>query len=95
MKEGDVVYNEYHNIRRYGIIEKKTIKDDGWGYCAVKWFNDEIYEDRMADRQKLTNKNWALEEYRVDMLLPIDLHKELSTLEDIRHELNTRGQGGN
>ncbi len=96
MKKGDVVYNEYHGIRRYGIVEKKTIKDDGWGYCTVNWFNDEIYKNRMSERQKLTSgKDWSLKDYRVDMLSRIDLHKELSTLEDIRHELNTRGYSEN
>ena len=95
MKRGDVVYNEYHGIRRYGIVEEKTMKANGWAYCTVKWFNDEIYEGAMAARQKLTNKNWALSDYRVDMLKTIDLHKELSTLEDIRHELNMRGQSEN
>lgn len=92
MKEGDVVYNEYHDIRRYGIIEKKTIDDGGWAYCTVKWFNDEVYESAMAFRQKLTNKDWSLKKYRVDTLKRIDLHKELSTLEDIKHELNMRGK---
>ena len=45
----------------------------------------------MEDRQRLTHKDWSLKEYRVDQLKRIDLHQELSTLEDIRHELNMRG----
>ena len=91
VEEGGVVFNDYHGIRRYGIIEKKTLESDGWAYCDVKWFNDEKYEEAMAERKRLTNKDWSLKKYRVDQLKRIDLHKELSTLEDIRHELNTRG----
>ena len=85
---GSVVFNEYHRIRRYGIVQEKRIADDKWGYCKVKWFNDETYQTAMSDRQKLTNKDWSLDEYRIDQLQSIDLHTEISTLEDIRHELN-------
>ena len=93
IKEGDVVFNEYHRIRRYGIIEKKQIHEDGWAYCDVLWFNDERYCSAMEDRKQLTGgKDWSLTKYRVDLLRRIDLHKELSTLEDIRHALNMRGQ---
>jgi hypothetical protein len=93
LKEGTVVYNEYHGIRRYGIIERKTIDSDGWAYCNVNWFNDEQYLASMENRKRLTaGKDWSLTRYRVDKLKRIDLHKELSTLEDIRHELNTRGR---
>ena len=35
MKKGDVVFNEYHGIRRYGIIERKEMQEDGWAYCEV------------------------------------------------------------
>jgi len=91
MKSGDVVYNEYHGIRRYGIVEEKRLDDWGWGYCEVTWFNDDQYINAMEDRQRLTHKDWSLKEYRVDQLKRIDLHQELSTLEDIRHELNMRG----
>lgn len=88
IKIGAVVFNEYHRIRRYGIVQEKRIGKDNWGYCKVKWFNDGVYEAAMLDRQKLTNKDWSLEEYRVDQLQSIDIHKEIGTLEDIRHELN-------
>ena len=85
---GSVVFNEYHRIRRYGIVQEKRIAEDRWGYCKVKWFNDSVYQAAMSDRQKLTNKDWSLDEYRIDQLQPIDLHGEIETLEDIRHELN-------
>jgi hypothetical protein len=88
MKKGDVVYNEYHDIRRYGIVEEKVTDSDGWSYCNVLWFNDSKYEAAMADRKKLTNKDWSLQRYRVDQLKKIDLNIELNTLEEIRHYFN-------
>ena len=92
MNKGDVVFNEYHRIRRYGIVEEKRIDSDGWGHCKVTWFNDDKYMSAMKERESLTHKDWSLKEYRVDQLYRIDLHEEISTLEDIRHELNMRGK---
>jgi len=93
MKEGDVVYNEYHGIRRYGIVEKKTMEADGWSYCEVEWVNDERYITAMNDRKKLTSgKDWSLTKYRVDLLKTIDLEKEMKTLKTIEYILQTRGK---
>jgi hypothetical protein len=88
MKTGDVVYNFYHGIRRYGVIRTVEKADDKWFYCTVKWFNDEVYQRAIKERKKLVDKKWDLDLYRVDLLQKIDLHKELSTLEDMRHHLN-------
>jgi len=91
MKIGDVVFNDYHGIRRYGVVETKKVNSDGWAYCQVEWINDRQYEQAMSDRSELTGgRDWTLKEYRVDQLKVIDLHKELRTLEDIRHLLNRR-----
>jgi hypothetical protein len=90
--EGDVVYNEYHGIRRYGIVDKKEIADDGWAYCEVEWFSDEQYVDAMEYRKKLTKRDYSLKTYRVDFLKRIDLQKELQTLKAIECGLNTRGK---
>ena len=88
MKTGDVVYNFYHGIRRYGVVKAVERSTDGWCYCTVRWFNDEVYQRAIEDRKKLVDKKWELDLYRVDILQKIDLHKELSTLEDMRHYLN-------
>jgi|TARA_R110000796_G_scaffold16206_1_gene50669 hypothetical protein len=88
MKTGDVVYNFYHGIRRYGVVKTVEKADDKWSYCTVKWFNDEIYQRTIEERKKLIDKKWDLDLYRVDLLQKIDLHKELSTLEDVRYYLN-------
>jgi len=88
MKTGDVVYNFYHGIRRYGVIKTVEKADDGWCYCTVRWFNDEAYQRATKERKKLVDKKWDLDLYRVDLLQKIRLHEELSRLEEIRHHLN-------
>ena len=67
---------------------KKVVENDGWAYCDVLWFNDDKYETAMADRKKLTNKDWSLQRYRSDQLKLINIETELNTLEGIRHHLN-------
>jgi len=88
MKTGDVVYNHYHGIRRYGVVGTVEKATDGWSYCTVRWFNDELYQAAIKAREKLIDKKWDLDLYRVDLLQKIDLPKELSTLEEVRHYLN-------
>jgi hypothetical protein len=89
-EEGDVVFNDYGGLRRYGIIEKKTLESNGWVYCEVKWHRDEKYEEIMAYRKKLTHKDWRLQKYRVDQLRRIDIDKELSILKEIKAAMDTR-----
>tara|TARA_R100001509_G_scaffold107309_1_gene63752 strand:- start:9478 stop:9789 length:312 start_codon:yes stop_codon:yes gene_type:complete len=94
MKVGDVVYNEYHKIRRYGVVTNIYVKEDQgipipWSYAQVKWFSDEAYEHCVKKTDKLRNKSGEsktirLEEYRVDKIRTIDLNKELSTLNQIK-----------
>ena len=93
MKKGDVVFNEYHGIRRYGIIERKEMHEDGWAYCEVDWINDEQYARAMSTRKSLTGgKDWTLKKYRVDQLKRIDMKKELETFNAIKYVLQTRGK---
>lgn len=95
MKKGDVVYNEWHGIRRYGVIEKTFIKDEGmfipWTYANVKWFNDEPYLSAVKQTNLLRNdgSDIFLDEYRVDKLKLINLDSELKTLNDISEFVNS------
>lgn len=91
MKKGQVVYNEWHGIRRYGIVEHTFTKEDSnlyipWTYAKVKWFNDEAYENIVEQTNKLRNdgSDLYLREYRVDKLVQINLSKEIETLSKIR-----------
>jgi len=93
MKKGDVVFNEYHGIRRYGIVERKEMREDGWAYCEIDWINDEQYEEAMSSRKALTGgKEWSLKKYRVDKLKRIDMKKEMDTFNAIKYILQTRGK---
>jgi len=71
MDIGDLVWNEYHRILRFGTIASKTIKEDGWAYYTVVWHRDEKYEESMKHREKMCHTNYYITEYRKDMLYPI------------------------
>ena len=71
MNIGDLVYNNYHGILRFGTIQQKRIDEDGWAYFKVKWHCDNTYEKSMDNREKLTGKNYRLQEYRKDQIKPI------------------------
>ena len=68
MKIGDLVWNHYHGILRFGTITGKEIKEDKWAYCTVKWYDDDTYEKSMAWRKKLTGIDYSLKEYRLNHL---------------------------
>jgi len=92
MKKGDVVFNEYHGIRRYGIVEEKEMGTDGWAYCKVEWINDEVYERAINHRKELTGRDYSLSRYRVDLLKVISIKKEVATFKAIKYILQTRGK---
>ena len=80
MKIGTVVKNEYQGIVRYGKVNVVFKGDDGWTWCEVDWVDDEQYQEAVAYRNKLSNKNHNRPFYRVDELNQIDLNKTLQTL---------------
>lgn len=95
MKKGDVVYNEWHGIRRYGVVKNTFIKDEGlfvpWTYANVEWFNDEAYLGAVEQTNALRNdgSDVFLGEYRVDKLKKINLDMELKTLNEISEFVNS------
>ena len=94
MNAGDVVYNEYHGIRRYGVVTKTYIKPNQgchvpWTYARVKWFNDEAYDSCVERTDRLRSNGdesntIRLSEYRVDKIRKIDLAREIDTLVQIQ-----------
>ena len=68
MKIGALVWNNYHGMLRFGTIKTKRIDNSGWAFYKVKWHSDESYEESMKFREKLTHKNYKLEEYRKDQI---------------------------
>ena len=94
MKRGDVVYNEWHGIRRYGIVETVYVKETQdtsvpWSYAKVKWLNDAPYENTVKNTNKLRNdgSDIYLGEYRVDQITKINIRRELTTLFNINQLL--------
>ena len=71
MNIGDLVYNTYQSILRFGTIQSTRIDQSGWAYYKVNWHADETYEEAMNLRQKLTHKDHRLQEYRKDQIKPI------------------------
>ena len=82
MKIGTVVKNEYQGILRFGKVSKvyPNHKGDNWTWCEVNWVDDEQYQEAVAYRNKLSNKNHKKTFYRVDELIQINLNKTLQTL---------------
>jgi len=92
MKKGDVVFNQWHGIRRYGVVQRVWTEKESacyvpWAYAKVKWFSDSAYETVIEQTNNLRNdgSNIVLEEYRVDKLTKINLDKELKTLKEIEN----------
>tara|TARA_Y100000310_G_scaffold340840_1_gene437984 strand:- start:695 stop:973 length:279 start_codon:yes stop_codon:yes gene_type:complete len=82
MKIGDLVWNHYHGMLRFGTITGKEIKEDKWAYFTVDWHADDRYEEAQDWRKTLTGTDYKLKEYRCDLLRKFDpdrLEKVLMT----------------
>ena len=91
MKIGQAVFQDYHDIRRYGVVETTFIKGK-WTYVNVKWFDDQPYERAMASIEAIRNKDTTQHLYRVDELKRIDPDKERTTLRKIMdYQMAIRG----
>ena len=71
MKVGDLVFNSYHGILRFGTIQRERIDQNGWAYFKVKWHCDNTYERAMSTRERLCGKDYRLHEYRKDQIKPV------------------------
>ena len=70
MKVGDLVWNRYHNILRFGTIQQQRLDESGWTFYKVKWHCDTTYETAITARERLTNMSHRLQEYRKDQITP-------------------------
>ena len=82
MNIGDLVYNNYHSVLRFGTISSKRIDETGWAFYKVNWHSDKVYEEAMDLREKLTHTNHRLEEYRKDQITPISKDFLANVLEE-------------
>tara|TARA_R100000388_G_scaffold17954_1_gene13966 strand:- start:680 stop:943 length:264 start_codon:yes stop_codon:yes gene_type:complete len=86
MKIGDLVWNSYHGVLRFGTIKTKRIDDNGWAFYKVDWHADKTYEEAMDLRLKLTHKNYKLEEYRKDQIGLVDPTFLSQVIKEYQHE---------
>ena len=68
MKVGDLVWNNYHGVLRFGTVKSKRIDESGWAYYKVNWHSDDVYERAMNIRKKLTHTDHRMKEYRKDQI---------------------------
>ena len=79
-RRGQAVTNYYHGIRRYGVITKSWIAEDGWRYLNVDWVDDYLYGRTMDWNLKMGQKDKTLYDYRVDQV-------ELFDHVDVMHKI--------
>ena len=72
MKIGDFVFNNHHEILRFGTIIGKTVEPNGWAFFTVSWHNDERYVHAIAYINKLRNTDYKKTLWRSDELTPAD-----------------------
>jgi len=82
MKIGQAVFQDYHDIRRYGVVETTFIQGK-WTYANVTWFDDQPYEQAMARIEAIQGEDKTQHLYRVDELRCVDPDKERATLRKI------------
>jgi hypothetical protein len=85
MKIGDVVFQNYAGLHRYGKVQeiKENLKNDGWCWFKIDWVDDERYikSQQWKAEMRGEDKNHFLPKYyRADDIQKIDLNKALKTL---------------
>ena len=71
MNIGQLVWNNYHGVLRFGTINSKRVDETGWAFYKVNWHCDDVYERAMDLREKLTHTDHRLEEYRKDQITSV------------------------
>ena len=71
MNIGQLVWNNYHGVLRFGTIKSKRIDESGWAYYKIDWHSDDVYERAMDLRERLTHTDHRMEEYRKDQVTVI------------------------
>ena len=85
MKTGDVVFQNYAGLHRYGKVQeiKENLKNDGWCWFKVEWVDDDRFVTAQRWKAEMRNEDrdhFIPEYYRADDIQPIDLNKTLRTL---------------
>jgi hypothetical protein len=85
MKKGDVVFQLYGGIHRYGkVVEKKeNLKGDGWAWFKIEWTDDEKFITSQRWKAKMRGErpdHFIPKYYRSDNIQIMDLNKTLQSL---------------
>ena len=85
MKIGDVVFQNYAGLHRYGKVQeiKENLKNDGWSWFKVEWVDDDRFVTSQRWKAEMRNEDrdhFIPEYYRADDIQLIDLNKTLRTL---------------
>jgi len=82
MKIGDLVWNRYNGLLRFGTVINKQKKEGGWMYFIVDWHDDECYSSSMEWRKELCGEDPTLKEYRVDQIKTISADRLKQVLKE-------------
>jgi hypothetical protein len=88
MKIGDIVFQLYGGLHRYGKVKeiKKDMNGDRWNWFKVDWVDDERYETSQkwkAQMRSMEENTYIPEYYRGDDIQKIDLDSTLKTLKKL------------
>ena len=91
MKIGDVVFQNYSGLHRYGkvIKVKENFKGDGWSWFKVDWIDDERYinaQQWKAEMRGEEKNHYIPQIYRADDIQSINLEQTIDTLLQLKDE---------
>ena len=91
MKIGDVVFQNYSGLHRYGkVIEvKEDLKGDGWSWFKISWANDERYinaQQWKAEMRGEEKNHYVPKYYRADDIQSINVDQTIDTLLQLKNE---------
>lgn len=100
MKVGDIVYNDWHGVRRYGTVQKIYVKQERgitipWTHAEVDWFEDEAYRDAVDYTNALRERSPSdfplvgLQEYNCRHLKVLDLTAEIAKLQRLQRKISS------
>ena len=91
MRIGDVVFQSYSGLHRYGkVVEvKENLKGDGWSWFKINWVNDEKYinaQQWKAEMRGEEKNHYVPQFYRADDIQSINLEQTIDTLLQLKDE---------
>tara|TARA_R100001163_G_C5055460_1_gene191925 strand:+ start:104 stop:382 length:279 start_codon:yes stop_codon:yes gene_type:complete len=91
MKIGDVVFQNYGGLHRYGKVEevRDNFKGDGWSWAKIYWADDHCYTTCQRWKAKMRNKDrdhFIPKYYRCDDVQIIDLNKTFYKLLKLQND---------